>query len=83
MSVNRFFDRNDPEKQFILNVIKSCENPEAVMENYRQGLILINSNKHYDEFAKSGFFTVVRQDNDTDTREEMCDTIAKHFCLIK
>ena len=34
MSVDRFFDRSDPEKQFLLSVIESCENPEAVMENY-------------------------------------------------
>ena len=48
MSVERFFDRSDPEKQFLLNVIESCEDSEAVMENYRQGLALINSKKHYD-----------------------------------
>ena len=81
MSVKRFFDRNDPEKQFILNVIESCENPEAVMKNYRQGLARINSKKHYDEYAESGFFTVVREDNGLDTREEVCDVIAKHFGL--
>lgn len=55
MSVERFFDRSDPEKQFLLNVIESCEDSEAVMENYRQGLALINSKKHYDEYANSGF----------------------------
>lgn len=82
MSVERFFDRSDPEKQFILNVIKSCEDPEAVMENYKKGLALINSKKHYDEYAESGFFTVVREDDITDTREEVCEKIAKHFCLI-
>lgn len=81
MSVDRFFDRDDPEKQFILNVIKSCDDPEAVMENYRRGLALINSKKHYDELANSGFFTVVREDNGIDTREEVCDAIAKHFGL--
>ena len=81
MSVERFFDRNDPEKQFILNVIESCENPEAVMKNYRQGLARINSKKHYDEYAESVFFTVVREDNGLDTREEVCDVIAKHFGL--
>ena len=81
MSVERFFDRNDLEKQFILNVIESCENPEAVMKNYRQGLARINSKKHYDEYAESGFFTVVREDNGLDTREEVCDVIAKHFGL--
>ena len=83
MSVERFFDRNDPDKQFLLNVIQSCENPEAVMENYRQGLALINSRKHYDEYADSGFFTVVREDNGLDTREMVCDAIAKHFGFLK
>ncbi len=82
MSVERFFDRDDPEKQFILRVIESCENPEIVMKNYRRGLALINSKKHYDEYADSGFFTIVRQEHDTDTREAVCNAIAKHFGLI-
>ncbi len=83
MSVERFFDRDDPDKQFLLNVIDSCENSDAVMENYRQGLALINSKEHYDEYASSGFFTVVREDNGEDTREEVCDKIAKHFGLTE
>ena len=83
MSVDRFFDRSDPEKLFILDVINSCEDPAAVMENYRKGLELINSRKHYDEYAESGFFTVVREDNGKDTREEVCEKIARHFGLMK
>lgn len=79
MSVERFFDRNDPEKLFILSVIESCDNPQAVMENYKCGLALINSQKHYDGYANSGFFTVVRKDDKKDTRAEICNTIAKHF----
>lgn len=79
MSVERFFDRSDPEKQFILSVIDSCENRDAVMENYRRGLARINSKAHYDEYASSGFFTVVREDHGLDTREEVCDRIARHF----
>lgn len=82
MSVDRFFDRSDPEKRFILNVIESCENPEAAMENYRRGLALINSQEIYDEYANSGFLTVVRQDTQEDTREEVCDVIARHFGLL-
>lgn len=82
MSVDRFFDRADPDKQFILSVIDSCEDSETVMENYRRGLSLINSQKHYDEYAESGFFTVVREDSGKDTREEVCDIIARHFGLI-
>ena len=82
MSVERFFDRNDPEKLFLLNVIESCDDAEAVMENYKRGLALINSQKHYDEYAESGFFKVIRENDGKDTREEVCDTIAKHFGLI-
>ena len=81
MSVERFFDRADPDKQFLLSVIDSCDDPAAVMENYRRGLALINSQAHYDEYANSGFFTVVREDTDRDTREEVCLTIARHFGL--
>ena len=83
MSVERFFDRTDPDKQFLLGVIDSCEDPVAVMENYRQGLARINSQAHYDEYASSGFFTVVREDNGVDTREEVCDKIARHFALME
>ena len=82
MSVERFFDRDDPDKQFLLNVIDSCDDPAAVMENYRQGLALINSQQHYDEYAESGFFTVVREDDGRDTRAEVCATLAKHFGLV-
>jgi hypothetical protein len=82
MSVERFFDRSDPDKQFLLSVIDSCEDSKAVMENYRRGLALINSKEHYDEYANSGLFTVVREDNGLDTREEVCDKIARHFGLL-
>ncbi len=82
MSVDRFFDRSDPEKRFLLDVIESCADRDAVMENYRAGLARINSREHYDEFASSGFFTLVREDADTDTREEVCAALAKHFGLI-
>ena len=83
MIVDRFFDREDPEKQFLLGVIDSCDDPSAVMDNYRKGLERINSKEHYDEYASSGFFTVVREDNGTDTREQVCDMIAKHFGLME
>ena len=81
MSVERFFDRSDPEKQFILSVIDSCENSEKVMENYRKGLALINSKEHYEEMANSGFFTLVRESTDKDTSEEVCEKLAVHFGL--
>ena len=79
LSVDRFFDRNDPDKQFLLSVIESCDDPAAVMENYRRGLALINSREHYEEYANSGFFTVTREDDGRDTREEVCKKIARYF----
>ena len=83
MSVERFFDRSDPEKQFILSVIDSCENSEKVMENYRKGLARINNKEHYEEFLNSGFFTMVREDDGKDTREEVCKKLAAHFGLTE
>ena len=81
MSVDRFFDRSDPEKLFILHVIESCADSDEVMKNYREGLARINSKEHYDEMLQSGFFTVIRENSGVDTRDEVCDRIAKHFGL--
>lgn len=81
MSVERFFDRSDPEKQFILSQIEACDHPEEVMENYKKGLARINSKENYDHLANSGFYTLVREDNEMDTREEVCNKLAKHFGL--
>ncbi len=82
MSVERFFDRSDPDKQFLLSVINSCDDREAVMENYKKGLALINSPEHYAAYANSGFFTLTREDDGKDTREQVCELLAKHFQLI-
>lgn len=82
MSVERFFDRDDPEKQFLLQVIQSCDDPEAVLENYKQGLARINSPENYAAYVNSGFFTIVREDTAQDTRQAVCDQIALHFGLF-
>lgn len=82
ISVERFFDRSDPEKQFILSVIESCEDSEKVMENYREGLKRINSEEHYQEFARSGFFTLERENPTEDDAAAVCDLLARHFGLL-
>ncbi len=83
MSVERFFDRSAPEKQFILSTIGSCENSDEVMANYRRGLELINSREHYEEYARSGFFTLVCEDDGRDTREEVFEKLSRHFGFIE
>ena len=56
---------------------------EEVMANYKAGLELINSEKHYNEYAQSGFFILVRDDSEQDTRKEVCEKLAKHFGFVE
>lgn len=79
MSVDRFFDRSDPEKLFILEQIKKAENPDKAMENYRKCLKKINSKEVYDRYANSGFYTLVRDDNST--VESTLKELSHHFRL--
>lgn len=79
MSVDRFFDRGDPEKLFILEQINKAENPQRAMENYRKCLEKINSKEVYDRYASSGFYTLVRDDNST--VENALEKLAVHFEL--
>ena len=78
-SVERFFDRSDPDKQFLLSVIDAAEDPEKTRQNFKDCLALINSQDKYDMFANSGFFTIVR--DDSRTPEETLAILEKHFRL--
>ena len=81
MSVERFFDRPDPEKQFLLGEIQKCPDPEKTLENFLGGIARENSRKYYDQCMESGFFTIVREDEEKDTREEILEVLARHFGL--
>ena len=65
ISINRFFDRPDPEKQFLYRLILEEPDPEKAMENYRQGLELICSQEAYDELENAGFSVIYRDENRT------------------
>jgi cytidylate kinase len=56
MSVEHFFEREDPDKKYIKEQILKAENPEKTMENYLAGIAKINSQENYDKWANSGFF---------------------------
>ena len=62
ISVRRFFERPDREKQFLYQLIMEEPDPEKAMENYRQGLMLINSQENYDRFLNSGFQVILRDE---------------------
>ncbi len=81
MSVERFFDRSDPDKQFLLGEIDKCPDPEKTMANFRACLERVNSPEVYRKMKESGFFVHVRTECERDTREEVLAILAKHFKL--
>ena len=81
MSVEKFFERDDPDKLFIKEQIKQAKSPEKTMENYKACIAKVNSNECYAEYAQSGPFTLVRKNTEMDTRHEVMNTLANHFGL--
>jgi len=63
ISVNRFFERPDKEKQFLYQLLMEEENPKQAMENFRQCLERVNSRSVYDSFFNSGFGVIVRDES--------------------
>lgn len=63
VSVNRFFQRPDREKQFLYRLLMEEENPAAAMENFRQCLARVNSPENYDAFLHSGFRIILRDES--------------------
>ena len=79
MSVDRFFDRPDAEKQFIYQKILEAPDPDAALANYRKCLEKCNSPEHYKEFAESGFY--VHHRNENSTVEGTLKMLEEHFLL--
>lgn len=79
LSVERFFDRPDPEKQFLYRQITEGPDPEGTMANFRACMALANSPERYEAFANSGFFTFLRTEKST--VEEELAVLEEHFKL--
>ena len=63
ISVRRFFERPDREKQFLYQLIMEESDPEKAMLNYRRGLERINSQERYDRVLQSGFTVITRDES--------------------
>ncbi len=63
ISVRRFFERPDPEKQFLYRLLLEEKDPRSAMENFRQGLMLINSREAYDRLLNAGFRVILRDES--------------------
>lgn len=80
ISATRFFDRDDPDKQFMLSEIRKMPDPEAALENFNRWALYHPPMET--DWAHTGFFTYTRSDFEHDTREEMFSALAKHFGLV-
>ena len=63
ISVNRFFERPDREKQFLYRLLQEEEDPPRAMENFRQCLAEINTQENYEMFLHAGFPVILRDEN--------------------
>ena len=63
ISVRRFFERPDREKQFLYRLLMEEKDPQAALENFRLCLSRINSRRAYDAFLYSGFEVLLRDEN--------------------
>ena len=79
VSVRRFFERPDREKQFLYRLIMEEPDPEQAMDNYRKGLMLINSQENYDHYLHSGFPVICR--DDSRSIEQTLSLVEKAFGL--
>lgn len=80
ISVRRFFERPDREKQFLYRLIMEEKDPEYALENFRQCLMRINSQERYDRFLYSGFRVLLR--DETRSAEQTLALAEKAFHLL-
>ena len=81
VSVSRFFDRPDAEKQFLYQQLLQAPDPEAALANYRAILERICSPESCRALEESGFF-VLRRD-DARTCEQTMAILERHFGLLE
>ena len=65
ISVRRFFEREDREKQFLYRLLLEEPDPEAALANFRECLGRINSRANYERFLRSGFPVLLREESRT------------------
>ena len=78
ISVSRFFERPDREKQFLYRLMLEEKDPDKALKNFRQCLMRINSQKNYDAFLHSGFQVLLR-----DESRSVEDTVALAEKMLK
>lgn len=80
ISVNRFFERSDKEKQFLYKLLLQEENPNEALDNFRKCLERINTEENYQMYFNSGFNVIIRDDNRS--IDETLKLVEEKFKLI-
>ena len=80
ITATRFFDREDPDKKFMMDQIRQCKDPEATLKNFMSWFVYHPPEET--DWQHTGFFTYTRSDFENDTREEVLQILAAHFGLI-
>lgn len=81
VSVSRFFDRPDAEKQFIYQQLLQAPDPDFAIANYRAILERINSPERYRALEESGFFVLKR--NEDRSPQKTLAILERHFNLME
>lgn len=79
VSKEKFFDRDDPDKKFMMDRIMEAPDPEATLRNFRAWFTYHPPVET--DWLHTGFFSVTRSDFVNDTREEVLAQLAAHFKL--
>jgi len=78
ISVENFFDREDPEKLFLKEQILNGPTPQKTMTNFKNILSKAHDSR-YNQFIDCGCYTILRENTHLDTKEETIDKLVRHF----
>lgn len=80
ITATRFFNREDPDKKFMMEQIQKCKDPEATLKNFNSWALYHPEDEI--DWSHTGFYSLTRSDFENDTRKEVCEALAKHFKLM-
>ena len=81
ISVNRFFERPDREKQFLYKLLMTEPDSKFAMDNFKECLKRINNEDNYNMYLNSGFNVLIKDENRS--LEETLEIVIKYFKLDK
>ena len=81
ISVSRFFDRPDSEKQFLYQLLLKEKDSEAAIANFRECLSKVNSQENYDKLLHSGFQVLLK--DESRSIEETMQIVENYMKLLR